>query len=252
VLRVCLLAVVGVAVAGMAASHVPDGGAAGTKIFGSVGPGFSISVTDAAGNAVSNLEPGPYELVVSDKSEFHNFRLTGPGVSIATTVEGMGEETFQITVAGGKYTYLCDPHSGSMNGSFTVGSGGSPSDDGYGGPSTSGPGDTSTPTPTKPAAVAPSAAVGATLNLTVGPGFTIKLKTKAGKAVTSLKAGAYVFVVRDRAASHNAHLAGAGIDKATGVRFVGTRTLKLTLRKGKLTFVCDPHRAVMKGAVAVS
>jgi plastocyanin len=227
------------AVAAAAAAFVlaAPGSAEGTKIFGSVGPGFTIALTDASGTAITKLDPGPYELVVNDKSEFHNFRLNGPGVSIATSVEGMGEETFQITVADGKYTYACDPHSGSMFGSFTVGA------------ASAAP---TVPARPKVAAAKFSAPVGSTLDLTVGPTFSITLATKAGKPVTNLKAGAYTFVVRDRAANHNAHIAGPGVDKATAVTFVGRKTFKLTLRKGKLTFVCDPHRTGMKGSVAVS
>ena len=37
---------------------------------------------------------------------------------------------------------------------------------------------------------------------TVGPGYTISLK-KAGKKVTTLKAGKYTFVITDKASIHN-------------------------------------------------
>jgi len=232
--RILAAALAAIAVAVVLAA---PGSAEGTKIFGTVGPGFEIALKDAQGNAITKLEPGQYELVVDDKSEFHNFRLTGPGVSVATTVEEIGQKTFQITIADGKYTFVCDPHAGSMVGSFTVGAGGTPE-----------PTPTPTPTP-KPKVSAP---VGATLNLDVGPGFTITLKTKQGKAVTALAAGGYTFVVRDRASNHNARIQGPGVNKATGVPFVGTTTMKVTLRKGKLTFVCDPHKTGMKGSVTVS
>ena len=109
--RILAAALAAIAVAVVLAA---PGSAEGTKIFGTVGPGFEIALKDAQGNAITKLEPGQYELVVDDKSEFHNFRLTGPGVSVATTVEEIGQKTFQITIADGKYTFVCDPHAGSM------------------------------------------------------------------------------------------------------------------------------------------
>ena len=45
----------------------------------------------------------------------------------------------------------------------------------------------------------------------LGPGFTITLKTTAGKAVKSMRTGTYTVVVRDRSRIHNAHLVGAGL-----------------------------------------
>jgi plastocyanin len=87
--------------------------------------------------------------------------------------------------------------------------------------------------------------------LTTGPGFTITLRTTAGKKVTRLRPGAYTVLVRDRAASHNARLRGAGTSRATTVPFVGTKTWKVVLKKGTLTFVCDPHASSMRGSVVV-
>lgn len=224
------------------------GAAENTKILGSVGPGFAITLSDASGARLTHLDPGTYDLVVSDLSEFHNFHLIGPGVDVATEVEATGEKTFTITLADGVYRFQCDPHLGDMNGQLAVGTasvGGSTS-----GGSSAGGGATTAPKPKAPAKA--SAPVGAKLTLTVGPGFTIGLKTAAGKAVTTLAPGGYTVVVDDRAASHNAHLTGAGASASTTVPFVGKKTLRLTLRKGTLTFVCDPHRTVMKGRVAIS
>jgi plastocyanin len=54
-------------------------------------------------------------------SSSHNFHLTGPGgVDVATTVAGEGEESFEVTLEPGEYTFLCDPHSAQMRGTFTV------------------------------------------------------------------------------------------------------------------------------------
>lgn len=99
-------------------------------------------------------------------------------------------------------------------------------------------------------AVAGPAAAATKLVATDGPGFTITL-TKGGKKVTSLRAGAYTITVRDKSNFHNFHLKGPGQNKLTTVAFVGTKTWNVRLRRGKYTFVCDPHVAVMKGAFNV-
>jgi hypothetical protein len=87
---------------------------------------------------------------------------------------------------------------------------------------------------------------------TVGPdsSFAIKL-TMAGKAVKSLKAGKYKIVVKDTADIHNFHLTGRGLNKTTPVSGKGTFTWNVTLKKGKYTYICDPHASSMKGTFTV-
>jgi plastocyanin len=99
--------------------------------------------------------------------------------------------------------------------------------------------------------VASASAATPTLNATDGPGFTITLK-KAGKKVTSLKAGKYKVVVKDLSNLHNFHLKGPGVDKKTGVGAQGTFTWTVTLKKGTYKFICDPHVAIMKGSFKVT
>lgn len=86
---------------------------------------------------------------------------------------------------------------------------------------------------------------------TVGPSFTITLK-KGSSKVTKLAHGKYTIVVRDRSAIHNFHLRGSGVDKSTSVKFVGTKTWAVTLKKGRYTYVCDPHAAAMRGSFRVT
>jgi plastocyanin len=76
---------------------------------------------------------------------------------------------------------------------------------------------------------------------TTGPGFTIAMKkpTKAGK---------YTLVVSDKSSIHNFRLKGPGVNVATSVSATGTKTFKITLKKGKYTFLCDPHASTMKGS----
>jgi plastocyanin len=91
-----------------------------TTLTASVGPGFTISLKKGAAK-VTTLKPGAYAIKVSDKSNFHNFRVRGPGgVNKATTVAFMGNKTFNVTLRAGRYRFQCDPHSGQMNGSFRV------------------------------------------------------------------------------------------------------------------------------------
>lgn len=95
------------------------GAAAGSVLDGTVGPGFEIQLT-RAGAPVTTLAPGTYTLNVDDRSGSHDFHLTGPGVDVTTDVSYTGKKTFTITVTDGAYHFQCDPHSGSMNGDFTV------------------------------------------------------------------------------------------------------------------------------------
>lgn len=81
---------------------------------------FTITLKTADGSDVTTLAPGTYKLTVHDYSSIHNFHLTGPGVDVATDVGGTGDKTFDITLQDGTYSYVCDPHAGQMNGSFTV------------------------------------------------------------------------------------------------------------------------------------
>ena len=85
------------------------------------------------------------------------------------------------------------------------------------------------------------AAGSTTLNGTVGPGFTIGL-TKGGKAVKTLKAGSYTIVVSDKSNIHNFHLTGPGLNKEiTTVPATGSKSIKVTLKKGTYKYVCDPQ-----------
>jgi plastocyanin len=86
----------------------------------------------------------------------------------------------------------------------------------------------------------------------VGPGFSIEVK-RGGKDLKTIKAGTYTIKVQDKASIHNFHLIGKGLNKSTTVAFVGTKTWKITLKPGKVTYQCDPHAASgMKGSFRVT
>ena len=78
-------------------------------------PGFDISMTGTDG-----LTPGEYTINVSDKSEIHNFHLTGPGVDMKTEVSEEGDTSGRSTCRPASTSSVCDPHASQMNGSFTV------------------------------------------------------------------------------------------------------------------------------------
>jgi plastocyanin len=86
----------------------------------------------------------------------------------------------------------------------------------------------------------------------VGPGFKIELK-QGSKDVKTLKAGTYTIKVEDKAAIHNFHLIGRGVNKSTSVSGTGEQTWTVKLQKGKYTYQCDPHAASgMKGSFTVT
>jgi plastocyanin len=230
----------GIALSGLAALVLAAvAGAEDTKLSGTVGPGFTITLKDAQGADVTKLPAGAVEIAVADRSEEHNFHLSGPGVDVTTGVEAMGDTIFRVTLGDGRYRFVCDVHPSSMAGLFDVGAGAPPPT-------------TTTPAPSPAPTATPSARVGARLSLSVGPAATISLKTLAGKNVTLLRPGAYTIVARDRSTTHNARLRGAGATQATGVPFVGTKTWRVVLRKGRLVVLCDAHRTTMRKTVTVA
>jgi len=80
---------------------------------------FVISLRDANGNAITQLAPGTYDISVSDRSEAHNFHLTGPGVNKKTGLKTRGKATWTVTLVPGVYTYRSDKTK-KLRGSFIV------------------------------------------------------------------------------------------------------------------------------------
>ena len=91
-----------------------------TVLKGVVGPGFTITLRKTNGAKVTTLRHGVYKIMISDKSSIHNFHLKGPRVNKATGIAASGSATWTVTLRVGRYTYVCDPHADSMNGSFRV------------------------------------------------------------------------------------------------------------------------------------
>jgi hypothetical protein len=190
-------------------------------LFGVVGPGFSIKLSDASGAPVKNLDPGTYTIRIQDSADIHNFHLTGPGVNMATDIEQTGTFTWTVTFTAGTYHFQCDPHASTMFGNFTVG-GATP------------PTTTTTPKP-KPAPVR--------LLGSVGPGKRISL-TRAGVRFASVKAGLAVVVVRDRSSIDNFRLIGPGVNRATTKAGRATVIWRVALKKGRYVFRSDATPAL--------
>ena len=115
-------AILVVAVA-MAALAWSAGGAAATAqtVNGTVGPGFTITVT-MHGKKVKKLKAGTYRFVISDRSDIHDFHLSGPGLDrVLTEVDFTGTKSFSLKLKRGTYHFQCDPHASIMHGAFRVG-----------------------------------------------------------------------------------------------------------------------------------
>jgi plastocyanin len=93
--------------------------AAPPKLVGTVGPGFTITLTKG-GKKVSKLKAGRYTFVIRDKSPIHNFHLIGPVGKMFTSVSFVGTKKVTLKLKPGKYTFVCDPHAGNMRGTFRV------------------------------------------------------------------------------------------------------------------------------------
>ena len=111
-----------VALAAIVAALIVPGAfasATATTLNGTDGPGFTITLKKGT-TKVTKLTHGTYVIKIADKSSIHNFHLKGPGINKSTAVGFVGAKTWTVTLKAGKYTYVCDPHSSFMKGSFTV------------------------------------------------------------------------------------------------------------------------------------
>jgi plastocyanin len=103
-------------------TETTDTTATGTKLIGSVASDdFVITLTTEDGQDVTTLPAGDYTLEIVDKSDLHNFHLTGPGgVDVMSEVGEQEDEDYDVTLEAGTYNYVCDPHASQMSGSFEV------------------------------------------------------------------------------------------------------------------------------------
>jgi plastocyanin len=92
-----------------------------TRLVGTVGPGSTISMKTTSGKRVSMLPRGTYRIVINDRSDEHNFAMSGPGVRRTLTgVDFVGTKTVTVRLGAGRYTFVCVPHADDMRGAFGV------------------------------------------------------------------------------------------------------------------------------------
>ena len=117
-LRTPILVAAGAAAALATAAAAP---AATPTVNGTVGPGFTISLTQK-GKKVTSLKAGKVTFVVADKASIHNFEISGPkGFAKKLTDVGFtGTKTVTLTLPAGSYTFFCRPHKSGMFGKFKV------------------------------------------------------------------------------------------------------------------------------------
>jgi plastocyanin len=108
--RVALLGTV----AALAAPGLASAGTRGDTLIGTVGPGFTISMNK------TTVKAGTYTITIHDKSNIHNFHLTGPGVNKRTSVPRLGTTTWTVKLVKGTYRFVCDPHKTIMKGVLKV------------------------------------------------------------------------------------------------------------------------------------
>ncbi len=163
-------------------------------------------INDPSGAAISHIDPGTFGLHVVDEADEHDFHLSGPG-GVDVVLGQIGQGTFdrQVTLVDGTYKFFCDFHPTQMHGSFTVG------------------------TPPPPAASQKLAAT-----VAASGAVTFSHSATAGKAVIT---------VRDLSAKDNFHLSGPGVNKKTGLAFMGTVKWTVTLQSGTYTYRSDAHPA---------
>jgi plastocyanin len=176
------------------------------------------------------------------------------GTALARTVSGTAQSAQAVADDGGG-------HHGDDSGQDDSGHHGDDADDDDGGATsgtttsgatTSAATTGATTTSSRRRSASPAVVAGKQLIGTVGPGFSITLKTAAGAVVKTLPAGTYTVSVRDRSEEHNFHLTGRGVDKATSLGSVATSTWRVRLTAGTYTFKCDPHAQVMRGSIRVA
>ncbi len=114
-----VVTIVAIVLAALAAAGPAAAQTGSTTLQAVVGPDPTITLT-RDGEPVTSLEAGTYTIEVDDRSENHNFHLTGAGVDETTTVPEVTTTTWTVELIEGTYTFVCDPHAQNMRGSFTV------------------------------------------------------------------------------------------------------------------------------------
>jgi hypothetical protein len=199
----------------------------------------TFRITNDSGAAVSTIAPGTYQVVITTPDPygvfgqteglaackgFIQFRLTGPGVSVYTTLD-YGDGSSEIYPAtfqpGAAYTIQDDNNIAGTRRSISVSTSGSAA---------------LAPSTSKEASAGASSAL-ATLHGIVAQNGKLSLR-RNGKAVMSLKAGRYTFSVDDQSRKLGSRLQvlNGKAQTITSAGYVGWQQVTLTLVPGRWSF----------------
>jgi hypothetical protein len=120
--RLVFLAIAAVLAISVAASTAFGHSAANPVLKGTVGPSYTITLTQN-GKAVKSLKAGKYTFKVTDRASIHNFVLEKEHSKFEkelTDVSDTGTKTYTINLTKGTWKYYCEPHESQMNGTFKV------------------------------------------------------------------------------------------------------------------------------------
>ena len=110
-----IFALAALAAAVVLAPAAPEAPAAsGGKLGGTVGPGFTITMS------AKSVKAGAYAITVHDRGAIHNFHLVGPGVNQKTGVGAVKTYSWRVTLKRGTYKFSCDVHTSVMHGVLRV------------------------------------------------------------------------------------------------------------------------------------
>ena len=99
----------------VAALAVPTFGAArANTLTGTDGPGYTITMNK------KSVKAGTYTITIHDRSNIHDFHLTGPGVDKKTSVAAVATTKWTVKLKKGTYHFVCDPHRTIMHGVLKV------------------------------------------------------------------------------------------------------------------------------------
>jgi plastocyanin len=98
-------------------------GRSSATLKGTVGPGFTITLTKA-GHRFTSIRRGTYTITVRDRSRIHNFVLektrSGDFEKRITTVAFVGTKTVTVRLSPGRWEFFCVPHESVMHHNFRV------------------------------------------------------------------------------------------------------------------------------------
>ena len=215
----------------------------------------TFTIVDDSGNTVTSIPPGTYQVTVTTPIMFSlvntqalapgsltackgyvQFQLTGPGVSLYTTLF-QGCESFQVLSSAQfrpSSTYVAQDNNNPTVArvAFTTLASGSPVIP----PSPQGPG-TGKGTSSTDVVGSGLAAVRGTLAAVVSPAGKLTLTYK-GKSVSTLEAGRYVFSVLDKSTKTGFFVQGihGAATTVAGRAFVGKKSRTVTLKAGQWFF----------------